>query len=733
MRTHSILARIGKRTRGTFATLCVVATVTSCAHRATPESAPAPRPAGGEGVAAHAADIPRPRLADRVVIRRDAFGVPHVRGETDAAAVFGFMYARAEDEFERIERSIALANGEAARHFGEPGLPYDVLTEMFDVNALAEAEYASMPDDVRALCDAAAEALEYYAAFHVPASERRVERFDGRQFVAAGHSFSLFQAAQVLPTLQDTPISRLGVASATAPSADGSNAWALGPAKTDGANALLYANPHIPLHEVYEGHIASDSGWNVSGMTAYGSWIFPILGFNERLGWTLTVNYPDLVDAWRLTFDDPERPRHYKFGDGYREAETWTASFDVRTPEGIETREVELMRTHHGPILGSLLGSKIAVNVAGFDRGGGIEQFYRMGKATSYDEFRRAVARTSLVFHNVIYADADGRVFYVYNGAIPKRDPRFPWGLAVDGSDPEARWDGYLTLDELPQVLDPEAGFVQNCNSSPFTATRGEDNPDPASFAGPVVGRDADDPRVAMSFRLIEGRERHSLDDLARAAFDNYAFEADRWIPEMVEHADEVADPRVSEAIELLAAWDRRVSADSEAATVFVTWAESNYMGLLYGSLDGSGAVKSLATTLEGLVEEFGSWRVRWGDAVRHQRPDAGGGAPFSDDRESHEIAGGHAAAGVSFNYLARATSGTSRRYGYHGHSYVAVVSFGDRVEARSIVPYGQSRDPDSPHYDDQTALFARGEMKSAWLYEEDVLEHTVREYRPGR
>jgi penicillin amidase len=246
---------------------------------------------------------------------------------------------------------------------------------------------------------------------------------------------------------------------------------------------MLFINPHLPFFgpgQVYEGHVHSDEGWNFTGYTRFG-FPLPYVGHNENGGWVSTDNAADLTDVYMETFDDPARPLAYKYGKGHRMATERVEEIRVKTANGLETRKFTMRKTHHGPILGARDGKLLSIRMAKFEADGWLREWYDMTRATSLAAMKRAMTPLNMLFGNVMYADRQGNTWYLYNGAVPKRDPRFDWTKPVDGSDPATEWQGYHTIDELPQLTNPKTGWMQNCNTTPFLLTS-EGNPDPKQF-----------------------------------------------------------------------------------------------------------------------------------------------------------------------------------------------------------------------------------------------------------
>ena len=332
-----------------------------------------------------------------------------------------------------------------------------------------------------------------------------------------------------------------------------------------------------------------------------------------------------------------------------------------------------------------------------------------------------------------------GNIWYAYNSATPKRDESIDWSKLVDGTKPEAKWNGYHGLDELPQVLNPACGWMQNCNSSPFTTSAEADNPRPEDFPNYIGRRDQDDPRVQISKYFLSREEKFSFEDWTNAAFDNYALESKPWIKKLEDiiqegqdssvHSDQLREAKP--LVELLSSWDGRCSVDSKAATVFHLWFDKLRV-ISERRRTSEKLIGELLEVKQELTEGFGKWDVPYGEVFRHQRPDDSG-VFAGDDGDSIPISIGDPRAGMVGCYLSRQVGDSTRRYGFHGHSYVSVLELDpDGIKALSVLPYGQSRDPKSPHYFDQAELYASGKFKVAWFELDEIKANLERAYHPG-
>jgi acyl-homoserine lactone acylase PvdQ len=535
---------------------------------------------------------------------------------------------------------------------------------------------------------------------------------------------------------------------------------------------MLLANPHMPwfgFSQLMEAHLHSEGAgssstpeaeghgraWNFIGAGFYGS---PMLamGHNERLGWTLVTNQPDIADLWRVRFTNPDDRLAYEYDGKWRQAEEWTETIRVRKSRQLEDREFTFRKTHHGPIVVRENDREmVAAQVCGLFEAVPMRQSLAMAKARNLAEFRTALAPMQMLVMNLVYADCDGNIWYLYNGRVPRRSARFDWSQPVDGGDPATEWLGVHELDELPQVLNPAAGFVQNCNSTPLMTTDG-DNPAAERFP-PYMMRDAEvrNRRALRSLEILRGVQKATFSDFQAAAFDTEVYWARHELPayaaelEKLRATDPALASRVRPYLEHLLAWDARITPDSTAASLCHAWYE-----LLHGSQypgeelrkafvdDATSRLKALVHAAETLEALHGTWKVPYDDLYRIQRPVQVADlvdARFDDKAASLPSLGGHGPMGVVFTqYYTPSVAipfvySQRRRYGVVGASYLAAWEFGPAgVRGASLVPLGASGDPRSPHYFDQASLLSERRLKPERFTEQQVTRYAVRSYRPG-
>lgn len=677
--------------------------------------------------------------ARQVTIHRDRYGVPHIFGPTDASVIFGFAYARAEDQFSAIENAFIKRLGRAAEVYGPAGLfnpddsGYDLLVHSYRINEKAREEYAKMPPELRVLCDAYAAGLNFYLENNPGQEIRLIDHFEPWQVVAINRSWWWLSREQSgIDSVETDGKGRLRAKT------HGSNSWAIGPSRTSNGSTMLLINPHVPMNDpLYEVHLVSDEGLKLYGVAGWGTFIFPFAGFNEHLGWSVTVNRPDVADTFMMIFDHPDDTLKYRYGDGYLTAEVVNTTIRIKTDSGMISRPFQFKETIHGPVLRETSEYAVAYRLAGIDSGGLLEQMYRMARAHDLEEWKQAVAMTAFSSHNLMYADRNGNIFYLYNGNIPVRDPSFNWKEMADGSDPRTQWMGYHTIKDLPQLLNPASGYLQNCNTSPYRTTA-SGNPDSSRYPSYLTHHEeADNWRSIRSKELLEKVSNLTLKDMQDLALNSYNRSAEEFIPLLAEEwqAIHATDPeryeRLREPVEALIAWDRFSHRDSWATTLYTLWSDGFTLSLENG--EEPSQLDSFEKGVNILVAHFNTWKVPYRDIVRHQRlPDntysvdsASPSWPTDGNRGSQF--------GTMFclNYPDYDGKEVTRRV-TSGNSYVAIIEFGHQIKAMSVLNYGQSLNPASAHYTDQAEMFANGELKPVLFQKNSVLNEAIVSYHPG-
>jgi acyl-homoserine-lactone acylase len=698
-------------------------------------------------------------LAKSVTIYRDDYGMPHIDGPNDKSVLFGFGYCQAEDYFWQIEDSYVMGLGRYCELYGRQFLSKDMRNRAFEIPQRSKEDYEKLELQPREAGAAFAAGINYYLDTHPATRPRLLARIEPWYLLAFARAATLelvgghlHVSADKIPTNYHEQ-----KLDAEARSSTGSNAWAIAGSKTRSGKAMLFINPHQPYYgfgQFYEAHLRSGDGWNFSGASFFGTPV-PVLGHNEHCGWGLTTNEPNVGSSWRETFDNPDEPLAYRYGESYRKAVEWKDTIKVKQGNRFETVNCTFRKTHHGPIVQKLSDTEyVSAQVAKLYDAVLSRQSRRMIRATNIAEFREAMGMLELPLFNTVYADDHGDIYYLYNGIIPRRDPSFDWTKPVDGSDTRTEWQGIHTIDDLPQVLNPASGYVQNCNSTPYTTTD-EAGPAIGDYPNYMVEDRYDDKRRAKISRLLL-REAHdlTLERLQELAFDSTIYWA---LSELPRYRAELARLRgtnpelaaqVEPYLEHLLDWDCRGSVDSTQATLCLAWYEELY-GFGYPAetlkpqyvSNVAEQFKALAAAAQKLKGTFGDWKVPYGQANRLQRhADVSDfyRIPFSDTVPSLPSAGMPGPPGVVFTmyftpsiYLPPIKT-VKNHYAVVGSSYMSIVEFGDRVKSKSLLPYGVSGNPKSPHFFDQAELLSKKQLKDNLFYWEDVVAGAKQVYHPG-
>jgi acyl-homoserine-lactone acylase len=691
------------------------------------------------------------RTARRVVIARDDWGIAHVRGRTDADAVFGMIYAQAEDDFNRVETNYLVALGRLAEAEGESAIWQDLRMKLFIDPAALKAQYADSPAWLRALMDAWADGLNYYLATHPGVKPRVIRRFEPWMALSftegsIGGDIERVDLAELEAFYGKGATRPAPVEASGPPEPSGSNGFAIAPSRTVAGRALLLINPHTSFYFRSELHMTSDEGLDAYGAVTWGQF-FVYQGFNDRAGWMHTSTGADAVDEYAESVVRRGDRLFYRYGDELRPLTTRRIRVPYRTASGTASVDVTSYRTHHGPIVRSADGKWIAIRLMHRPIEA-LSQSYLRTKARSLERFREVMELHANSSNNTVYADADGHIAYFHPQFVPKRDDRFDWTRPVDGSDPATEWKGVHGVADSPHVVDPPGGWIMNTNNWPYSAA-GPHSPKRVAFPR-YMDTVGENPRGLQAIRLLEGRKDFTLTGLRDAAFDSYLTAFAALIPPLVRaHAELPASSplkaKLAEPIAELRAWNHRWSADSIPTSLAVYWGQELWQRA-EGKRTGNSMYKHIATrtspaeqldalaaAIDRLAADFGTWRTRWGDINRFQRLTADIEQRFDDSAPSIPVPFTSAQWGSLASFGASTHPGTRRMYGTSGNSFVAVVEFGERVRALAVTAGGESGHPASPHFDDQASRYASGDLRQVYFYPSQLDGHTVRRYRPGR
>ena len=689
--------------------------------------------------------------AERVTITRDDWGIAHIRGRTDADAVFGMIYAQAEDDFPRIEANYLTALGRTAEAEGEKAIWQDLRARLYVSDNELKADYAASPDWLKRLMDAWAAGLNHYLAIHPELKPRVLTRFEPWMAL----SFTEGSIGGDIERIDLRGLEKFYGGTAKAAVADydseprGSNGIAIAPPLTKNGKALLLINPHTSFFFRSEQQVTSAEGLNAYGAATWGQF-FIYQGFNEHAGWMHTSSGVDNVDEFAETIEQRSKAFCYRFGKSCRQLAERPITIRYRTASGaLGSRTFRTWRTHHGPIVRSDKDRWVAFAMM-HRPVAALRQSFLRTKAKDLAGFLEVAELQANSSNNTIFADDKGEIAYLHPQFVPKRNDRFDYAKPVDGSDPATDWGPLHGLSELPSVASPPNGWVQNTNTWPYRAA-GPFSPKPENFPR-YMDMFGENFRGIHALQLLEGSRDWTLDKLQVAAFDSYQPSFAELIPPLIQAYDalpagDARRERLAAPIAVLRGWDYRWSRDSVAQSLAVFWGRHLYTGLkaspgeptnkkymrLTRDTSADQKLGALADAVARLHRDFGRWQVPWGELNRFQRISPAIDHPFGDAAPSIPVpfASGNFGSLASFGWSSP-TPGTKRWYGTSGNSFVAIVEFGDKVRARAVTAGGESGDPASPHFNDQAQRYADGNLRDVYFYPPDLTGHIERTYRPG-
>ena len=692
------------------------------------------------------------REARSVTITRDDWGIAHVHGSTDADAVFGMIYAQAEDDFNRVETNYLNSIGRLAEAEGESAIYQDLRMKLFISSDSMKAAYATSPPWLKRLMNAWADGLNFYLHSHPEVKPRAITRFEPWMALtfsegSIGGDIERVNLKQLQAFYGGGP-APLETAPGVLPPDEpqGSNGIAIAPSNTRDHRALLLINPHTSFFFRSELQMTSDEGLDAYGAATWGQF-FIYQGFNTRTGWMHTSSAVNSVSEFLETVSRKSNRFYYKYGNEERPLITRTITVPYRTANGMAEKKFITYYTDHGPVIRKTDSRWVTISLMMRPEKALIESYMRT-KARTYKEFRKTVELAANSSNNTIYADADGNIAYFHASFIPRRDTSFDWRHPVDGSNPKADWGPSLTFDQIPTLLNPRNGWLFNVNDAPWTAA-GTYSPKQVDYPSYVdVG--VQSARTLHATRVLEGKRDFTIESLRAAAFDSYLPAFGIMVPPLLKAYDDLAsgDPLKSTLagqIAILRGWDYRWSVSSIPTSLAVFWGSE--LARTEGGRATAGMspekyasnaatphqqLVALAAASDRLTQDFGTWKTPWGDINRYQRINDDIASSFSDLKPSIPVGFTSSMWGSLASFGAHAYPNTKKWYGTSGNSFVAVVEFGDSVRAVAVTAGGESGHLGSPHFNDEAERYATGKLRTVYFYPSQLKGHTERVYHPG-
>jgi acyl-homoserine-lactone acylase len=688
--------------------------------------------------------------AKRVTIMRDKWGIPHVFGKSDADAVFGLMFAQAEDDFNRIELNYINAMGRLAEVEGEAEIWRDLRMKLYINPQAMQAKYAASPAWLKKLMVSFADGLNFYLHTHPDVKPKLITKFEPWMALtfsegSIGGDIESIELKQLEAFYgKSTPLAQVKVLH---PEPGGSNGFAIAPKISASGHALLLINPHTSFYFRPEVHAISEEGLNAYGAVTWGQF-FIYQGFNERAGWMHTSGGGDVIDEYLETVIEKNGKFFYKYGKEERALKAVPIKLPYKTADGMASKTVTAYFSHHGPVVRETGGKWVAVKLMEEPLKALMQSFSRT-KARSFKDFSKTMALRTNSSNNTVYADGDGNIALFHGNFLPKRDPKFDFAHPVDGSDPATEWQGLHALKDIINVHNPASGWIQNTNNWPFAAA-GANSPRLNDYPT-YMWTLPENARGIHAVKVLEGRKDFTLDSLIAAAYDSELTAFVTLLPTLFKAYDELPGDhlyrrQLDQHINVLRGWNMRYSLDSVPTSLAVYWAQDMWkthsaaanarevpvVEYMHKHLSPDERLESLLRASATLTADFGSWKTPWGEINRFQRVNGDVRQKYDDSKPSYPVAfaSAHWGSLAAFGMTAKQT--TKRIYGDRGNSFVAVVEFGPKVKAKSILAGGNSADPASKHFMDQAEMYSKGQFKDVLFYKEDIEKNLERSYRPG-
>jgi len=697
--------------------------------------------------------------AKAVNIIRDNWGVPHIYGKTDADAVFGLMYAECEENFKGIETNYLYQLGKQSEVTGKGSLYEDVQLQLIADTADAIKDYKASPLWFKKLMNAFADGINYYLYKHPEVKLLVFHHFepwyalmftDGSVSATETGGIKLGETEQFYGKEQPDALGAVyqphDIRDIITDRETGSNGFALSPSKTASKHAMLYINPHVPFYFRDEVQIVSNEGLDVYGAVTWGQF-FVYQGFNPHCGWMHTSSNADVADLYAEKVTKKEGKWYYEYNGQLKPLTTRRLVLNVKHGDKTEQRTITGYYTHHGPVLGSRDGKWLALRANNRSYNALLESWL-ITKANTFAEYKKAMGLLSNATNNTVYADDQGNIAFWYGNYMPKRDPKLDWTLPVDGTTPATEWQGVHSLDETPHVYNPATGWIENCNSTPYTSS-GAGSPDKSKYPA-YMAPDGQNYRAINAIKLLSDASNVTLDGLIDKGYDHYLTAFDVLLPPLFNAYNNASDSlkkALAKPVQVLQQWDRRSAVNSVATTLAEEWGtrmihalphaqtveESTFqterVSTMLKTMDAQKLLEYLNVAIKNLEKRYGTWKMEWGDINRYQRP--ADGTTFDDHLPSIPVGLVGSQFGQLPSFQSRSMN-TQKRYGYSGNSFIAAVEFGPRIKAKSIITGGQSFDAASKHFTDQAEGYINGKFKDVLFYKADVLKHAERTYHPG-
>ncbi|QKJ65162.1 penicillin acylase family protein [Flavobacterium sp. M31R6] len=696
------------------------------------------------------------KIAQQVTIIRDNWGIAHIYGKTDADAVFGMLYAQCEDDFKRVEMNYIDKLGRLAEVKGHSVLYNDLETRLLiDVDE-AKTDYKNAAPWLKKILNSYADGINYYLHKHPEVKPLMLNHFEPwYPLLWTDGSIGAISTADLSNAELKSfygGADKLTYVEKVKDMQTGSNGFAIAPSKTASGNAILYINPHTTFYFRPEIQINSEEGLNAYGAVTWGQF-FIYQGFNENCGWMHTSSNVDVADMYAEKIVTKNNKLFYEYDSKLYPVIEKKITISYLEKGKLVPKTFTTYFTNNGPIMAKRDGKWISLKSNNRSMKS-LEQSWLRTKSKNFDDYKKAMELKANTSNNTVYADNKGNIAYWHGNFIPIRNKDLDWGKVVDGSTSATQWKGLHDPSETVHLFNPNNGWLQNCNSTPYSVA-GINSPKEADYL-PYMAPDGENFRAINAVRLLSKGNSYTLDKVIADGYDTKLSIFEVLIPALVSSFEKNIQPEnpmykeLIEPITLLKKWDYYANESSVATTLANEWGyklnpiiqkvyiDEGEMDQVENTIEfaktatADQLIPQLQTVVSELKTKFGTWQIPWGDLNRFQRSSGDIDLAFNDTLESLPIGNGPALWGSLPAYKSSYQNGTKKRYGYNGNSFVCAVEFGPKIKAKSLLAGGNSGDLKSKHFMDQAVMYQKGLFKDVLFYREDIEKNAERTYHPG-
>jgi len=663
---------------------------------------------------------------DSIEVVRGKYGTPHIFAKTDKEVAYGLAWTHAEDNFKTIQETFLPSKYMMGRYQGKEGVQLDYISQLLKCEELVDREIDNLSPEVLEVVEGYVQGLNAFAKkFPDQVLVKKSFPMTKKEYLV-GFNFIIHFFSDISKLLKDFYLNNIPLIQDTSLNNIGSNGFAFSKSKTKDQKTYININTHQPLEgpfSWYEAHLCSEEGWNMVGGLFPGS-PFPFIGTNPSLAWTHTYNFPDLIDIYQMEIH-PNKKKYYKYDQEWKKFEISRAKLKFKLKNGlvIPLRK-KILWSEYGPVIKNDSGV-FSFHLSSLENISAIDQWYQMNKAKNFEDFKRALKIMGIPRFNIIYADKEDNIFYMSNALIPLRDTNYNWKLTLPGNTSKTKTNGYYFFKDLPQLENPISGYIFNTNNSPFNCTENEYNLKEENYPKSLGYRENFNNRSLRFEKLIDGYEKINYEDFLTIKYDQ-EYANPIFCPFKINKIFEVSfndSAQVVDILSIIQSWNRKANVDNIGAAQFSMFYKNLRKKLKKIKFDFDSEIpdsllfESLKKTKSQILSNFDNLNISLGEYQKHVR--AGIEIPI----------------GGLVDMIAESSS-SKYKDGMvkivKGDSYIMLVKFGDELpEIETVLPYGISNHPKSPHFTDQMNLYATQKRKKMTLDKSEIYKNASNIYHP--